>query len=501
MRFTSLIVELIRARPRLVVWVVLLVQAAIWLLLPLILHGGPPGDAATVLAIGREYRVGTLDGPPLAYWLADIAFRAAGGHVVGIYLLVQICMIAAFWALYQLGRAIVGGPHAALAVLLTMLVTAFGAPRLAFGPDVLALPFWSLLLLQAWRIIGQRRSKAWFWFAVQCGLLVLTTLAAPALIAFVLVVMLASPRGRRSFAAFDPIYALLVFAVIVLPYALWQMRNGAWPITVPVFDKPEAKAMTALGLFGGLLAAMTGVVVLTMMTIRRLVRIRENPPVIARAGVDPLGRQFVLILALVPALTGCAVSALYGWPSVAGGAGLLLLPSGLAVVVLSGDVIALRQQRLLRKVWALLVIAPAALAAAIALLGPWIGGAESETTIPVNAIASFFGESYERRTGRPLQAVAGDAQLAALVAMGRARPRLLIDAQPERTPWLTPQDLIERGGVVLWRATDTIGTPPADISQRFPGMVAEVPRGFDRLVNGSQPPLRIGWAIIRPKAP
>ena len=59
MRFTSLVVELIRARPRLVVWVVVLVQAAIWLLLPLIFYGSPPGNLATVLAFGREYQVGT----------------------------------------------------------------------------------------------------------------------------------------------------------------------------------------------------------------------------------------------------------------------------------------------------------------------------------------------------------------------------------------------------------------------------------------------------------
>jgi hypothetical protein len=36
MRFTSLIIELIRARPRLVVWLVVLLQAALWLILPLL---------------------------------------------------------------------------------------------------------------------------------------------------------------------------------------------------------------------------------------------------------------------------------------------------------------------------------------------------------------------------------------------------------------------------------------------------------------------------------
>ena len=107
MRFTSLIIELIRARPRLIVLLVLLLHAALWLILPLLLYRSPPDDLATVLAFGREYRVGTDLGPPLAFWLADIAFRAAGNHMFGVYLLAQICAVLTFRAVYQLGSAIV----------------------------------------------------------------------------------------------------------------------------------------------------------------------------------------------------------------------------------------------------------------------------------------------------------------------------------------------------------------------------------------------------------
>src|SRR5260370_17921881 len=130
MRFTSLIVELIRARPRLVVWLVVLLQAALWLILPLLLYRSPPGNLATVLAYGREYQVGTALGPPLAFWLADIAFRAAGDHMIGVYLLSQLCSIAMFWAFYLLSRAIVVRQQAVLAVLPTMPVTAFTPPPL-----------------------------------------------------------------------------------------------------------------------------------------------------------------------------------------------------------------------------------------------------------------------------------------------------------------------------------------------------------------------------------
>ena len=48
MRFTSLIIELIRARPRLVVWLVVLCQAALWLMVPLLLSVNPVGSDPTV---------------------------------------------------------------------------------------------------------------------------------------------------------------------------------------------------------------------------------------------------------------------------------------------------------------------------------------------------------------------------------------------------------------------------------------------------------------------
>src|ERR1700730_1067546 len=224
MRFTSLIIELIRARPRLVVWLAILFQVALWLILSLLLYQSPPGDLATVLAYGREYQVGTDLGPPLAFWVADIAFRAAGNHMLGVYLLAQLCSVLTFWTLYLLGRAVVGGQQAVLAVLLTMTVTAFSSPGLEFGPLVLARPLWALLLLHSWQVIGQGRRNAWFALSIEAGLLLLTTLSAIWLLLLPIGFALATARGRRVLMSFDPLFALLVIVVLVLPYLVWLIR-------------------------------------------------------------------------------------------------------------------------------------------------------------------------------------------------------------------------------------------------------------------------------------
>jgi hypothetical protein len=502
MRFTSLVIELIRARPRLVVWLVVLLQAALWLILPLLLYRSPPGDVATVLAYGREYQVGTDLGPPLAFWLGDIAFRAVGNHMFGVYLLAQLCGVATFWTLYLLARSIVGGQHAVLAVLLTMTVTAFGSSSVEFGPLVLARPLWALLLMHSWQLIGQGRRNAWFAWSIEAGLLLLTTSSAIGLLLLIAGFALATERGRRTLMSFDPLFALLVIVVLVLPYVIWLIRadtlaSPSWP---GIADLSE-RVLHWAELLGGLLVAISGIVLLVVLNSGRFARNPEEAPIIFRPPVDPLARDFVYFFAVGPALAASLISGLFNLDRVVGGPGIALLMSGLAVIVATGDLVHLRHQRLLRSVWAAAVVAPALAVTLSALILPWTGSTEVATALPATAIAHFFGDNFERRTNQRLRAVTGDAQLATLISLDAGRPHLLLDAAPERTPWLSLAKFKETGGVVVWRASDTVGTPPADIAQRFPGLVPEVPRAFEWPVTGRQPLLRIGWAIVRPKAP
>ncbi len=502
MRFTSLVIELIRARPRLVVWIVVLFQAALWLLVPLLFYAGPPGDVATVLAFGREYQVGTDFGPPLALWLADIAYRAAGNHLFGVYFLAQLCSIATLWFLYLLARNIVGGQQAVLAVLLTMTVTAFSSPSLEFGPLVLARPLWALLLFHSWQLIGQNRRNVWFAWSIEAGLLLLTTSAAIGLLLLVAGFAVATVRGRRTLTSFDPLFALLVILVLVLPYLIWLLRADAfsWPALPPISEL-SARAMHWGWLLGGLMLAMLGIAILILLNTRLFSRTPEEAPIIYRPPVDPLARNFVYFFAIAPAFAGSLISGLFNLDRVVGGAGIALLMSGLAAIVATGDLVHLRRQRLLRTVWAAAIVAPALAAIAATLFLPWTGSNEVATSLPARSIAQFFGDSFERRTNQRLRAVAGDAQIATLISLDRGRPHLFLDATPERTPWVTPQKFNQTGGVVVWRASDTSGAPPPEIARRFPGLAPEVPRAFEWLVNGRQPLLRIGWAIVRPKGP
>ena len=384
-----------------------------------------------------------------------------------------------------------------------MTVVAFSSPGVEFGPLVLARPLWALLLLHSWRLIGQNRRSAWFAWSIEAGLLLLTTSAALGLLLLIVGFAVATARGRRTLMSLDPLYALLVIVVLVLPYLIWVVARRRAGDAAFAGDRRSrrGRAMHWGGLLGGLLLAMAGIVLLVILNSGWFARNAEEAPIIYRPPVDPLARQFVYTFAIAPALFGSLIAGVFNLDRVTGGAGVALLMSGLAVIVATGDLVYLRRQRLLRTVWAAAVAAPAFVAIAATLFLPWTSSAEVPTSLPARAIAHFFGDSFERRTNQRLRAVAGDPQLASFVAMDTGRPHLLLDATPERTPWLSLAKFNETGGVVVWRASDTSGTPPPEIAQRFPGLVPEVPRAFEWMVNGRQPLLRVGWAIVRPKAP
>ena len=59
MLYVSILVELLRSRPALMVWLAALAQALLWLLVPVLFYSGPPGDLPIVIAIGHEFQLGS----------------------------------------------------------------------------------------------------------------------------------------------------------------------------------------------------------------------------------------------------------------------------------------------------------------------------------------------------------------------------------------------------------------------------------------------------------
>ncbi len=284
---------------------------------------------------------------------------------------------------------------------------------------------------------------------------------------------------------------------VTFPYLIWLDLNASVHL-------PDLATIAAnLRIWGWLLVALllshTGMLILIMLAIGPFAS-RGSPPEIPRQPVDSDARQFVYLFALLPALAMGLFTLFTQRPENFLAAPLVVM-SGLAVVVAAGDRIKIEHQYIIGYAWAALLVLPAVMVALSVVAQPWILALDLSVGRPAAELGQFFGDSYARRTGRPLEIVAGDQALASLVALGApSRPSLYMQSAPADRPRVTRKDIDDKGAVIVWLAADSAGRPPADIARQFPGLAIEVPRAFERQYQGRMPLMRVGWGMIRPRA-
>jgi hypothetical protein len=359
-------------------------------------------------------------------------------------------------------------------------------------------------VLFAYRAITDGRRLDWLALGISLGALALTAYSGLILVALVILCIVFSRRGRARLGTIGPWAAIVIAILINFPQLVWLERTGANPLpaleALPSLVVAERKLLAWGDLLLWLVFAHAGLVVLLLVAGGVLSAPGQGAPAFERPQpVEPFAKKFIYTFALAPAFIATLLAVLLGRSQPVGGAAPLVILSGLAIVVAAGDTIRLHRQRIGALVWLGLLVVPPAMVVGATVTLPWTAAIDLEVSKPAAQMGDFFTETFRRRTGRPLEIVVGDQRTAGLVALTSPdRPSLFIDGSPERAPWLSETAVRQKGAVVLWTATDAAGTPPANLKERFPDMVTEVPRSFSRSVQGRLPLLRIGWAVIRP---
>jgi hypothetical protein len=497
----AIYVEALRSRATLVFWLATLGQAALWFLVPVLFYDAPPSGLPQVLALGHGFPLDGRFGPPLAYWIAEITFWLAG--LAGVYALSQICLIATYWCVFALGRAIVGEAHAVMAVLLMVGISVFTVPTPNFGPPMLAMALWAAALLFYWRAVFEERPRYWYAVGATAALLLLTSYTALLLLSAIVLFTAFSQRATAVISLVEAWVAAALFIAALFAHSLWLERAGfsLMPALARLLDVHLAVPNISkwLWLLATLILAHAGLAVLLVLAQFLPVVGGTHAPVIARAPVARSAATYVKVFALLPALLATVTAVLLDIRLPIGAAAPLLVLSGLACIVVAGEQIKLRHQHILGFTWIGLLLVPAILVPAAILVLPWTSGTDLSISQPADAMGRFFAESFERRTGRPLAVVGGDMETATLVAVAAAsRPGVYFGDDVAGSRSITGDDIRKKGAIIVWPASETTPEPPPSIKALFPDLTTEVPETFARPVRGRLPPLRVGWAMIRP---
>ena len=478
-------IEGLRVRPGLVVLLAACVLALASALVPVTLYASPPLDLNFYLLHAREWLLAADAGGGLVNVLVRVVLDYTG--VRGVYVLFALAPILSAWLVYRLASRVVGRSLGGAAGLLFIAVYAVGTVSQPFAPDRLVLPILLWVALDAWRLLGERKARAWPGLAAACGVALFTGWIGWAGVLGVAGLLFFTAAGRAALRTKDLVQPIVVGATFLIPFILLATHYRPSLAIGATFDG-RALLLLAAGL---LLIIVPAALLFAMSLPLGDAEQVGDVPVLARRPLSPFFITFALVMAVVPLAAVIATSILGAELSVWSTPVPALVV--IAAVASRGEIVGLHRRGALAALWLFCLFAPAVITGMTTLGAPYFGHAGQDVNFPARALAIPLTEAATRRAGYPPVIIGGDVRLAAPLALASpARPKLLSQAFPGAEEQL--------GMLVVWRVTGESREPPADIRRRWPKLEAQVPIVAQWAMHGRLDPVRLGWGIAPAEA-
>jgi 4-amino-4-deoxy-L-arabinose transferase-like glycosyltransferase len=486
---------MVERRPQLALLAFLCLHFLVWTTLPALLYPNLPLDLIEALIYGREWQLGYDKLPPLPWWLVEVVHRLIGRDAA-YYALAQVSVIAAFALVWLTGRSMLGAAQALVAVLIVDGLHYFQYTAAKFNHDVIQLPLWALAGYSFHTAIRRGHLGLWLLLGLAIGSALWAKYFVVVLAIPMVLFLLLDRNARPALATPGPWLALAVALLVMAPHLVWLVNNEFLPFTYA-----SARASPARGFFDHVLhptvfVASQIVFMIPSLAIAALL-IWPRPQSRARFAADAFDRRIVALLAFGPAATTTALSAVSGRGTIAMWGYPLWLFLGIWLVLKAKTALDhARFARILATWGAVFAIFAVAFIANYSAL-PLFDHRYRAVFYPGDRVADEIARGFRAATGRPLAYVIGSMWDAGNVAhYAGEQPRVLIDGNPRRAPWIDIGDLRSKGAAVVWTAGDPTVIPAAlgamaGDAQVQPPLQLRYRRG-DGVVT-------VGWAILRPQ--
>ena len=450
----------------------LLVFTGAWTALSVWLYRTPPIDNVEQLVWREALAWGYYKHPPLPTWLLAAASPAWPATPLLTYALGAACMVLTLLLFHALLRRLLGRGDALLAVLAALCLT-YATDRLTvYNHNVVMLPFiagtWYLL----WRTTERPSLRAWAGIGILLGLGMLTKYQMGLLALCVAAWWLRMGGWRSSVHRVGLALAIVLAALAFAPHVLWLTQNGWGPLSyasdsslgahLPLAERPGHVLRWLADWLGNRLAPAWIMVfsvagVLSFTAGRALRTLAPAPGHLKRdflllAGFGPMALMASLCLAggIYLQMKWSTAFALWTVPAVQ-----VLLPRRWRL----GDAPPPRAAWWLWAVLQAVLLVYTLRTAEIGARNPMGSGgwrhrdfAAMASTIPAQV--------------GPVTLVSGPYGVAGMLARQLpGQPRVLIDGQLARSPWLSAADLAQARAISVWPTCHR----PADAHALAPG--------------------------------
>jgi Dolichyl-phosphate-mannose-protein mannosyltransferase len=493
------LIDAVERRPRAAFAAFLTLHGVVWTALPSLLYNNLPLDVIEALTYGREWQLGYEKLPPLPWWLAEVTWRVFGTDAA-LYALGQAAVIAAFIAVWMTARPLVGATGALVAILIIDGMHYFNVSAVKFNHNVIELPFWALAGFAFYAGLRRQKLRYWILLGLALGLAwwakyFVVILAAPlALFLFL------DRDARRKLAGPAPWIAAIVALLVVAPNLYWLVTHGAQP-----FGYAEARAAAPSGALDHILHPLqffAGQFFFLLPTLLIAVPLFWPRPTTARRAekTGAFDRRIVTLLAFGPAFTlfvfslisGRATNAMWGFP--------LWTFLGLWLVVSAPAALDRARLRRIGALWAAVFVILVGAFCADYLVLPHFDHRQRAAFFPGDLLSAAITQRFEQATGGKPAYIVGsmwDGGNVAHYAAQHLQPRVLVDGEPARAPWIDLNDLRAQGAALVWTESDPHVLPPAFAAIATGAKIGEP---FDLPFHRGDGTVRVGWAILLPQS-
>ena len=390
--------------------VIMLLQLALWTLIPDLLFSILPLDTLEAIAWGSGFSLGNAKHPPLTGWIAGLTAAAAGHADWPFYLLSQICVVGGMAFIYLLAREFLRRESSVLAALTPQFILYYNVTSFEFNVNMPMLLLWPAAALFFVRACKRDRLRDWILLGVASGLCLLCKYYSSLLFAAFGVYLLTSKTRRRLILSAGPWIAAASCFLVILPHAMWALTGGLAMMEAYVEGRMATRAGASWfkrHLAGSLIILGNAILVVVIPLGAFWLSKLERP----RVPAEPERREgmlFSLIMTGVPLLVLTVVGLSGGNVRT-----MWLVPVFFPLGILLASLFPAEWSEKQWKRFRISVI----VFMALALIGVAVGNTAHSSLrkhFPADKFTAEISAMYREQTGEPLEAMAGDAWTAGM---------------------------------------------------------------------------------------
>ena len=472
----------------------------IWTILPALFYLGAHGDTLESMEWGREWQWGYDKHPPLAAWIARITVIIVGKKIEACYLLSQCCVGITFYGVWRLAKEFIAIPQALMATMLLEGVYYYVFYSPIYNPNIVMLPLWAWIAYHGWQALDKNRLIHWLALAILAGLGILAKYYTVLLLLSIMGVMVIDPKFRRNLRTSGPYCAALVFLAVITPHLIWLVHHHFTTIVYMnqssfAIGKSEITAYHWYNhilfplhfAFAQLASCLAAILLFMSAAYKKGWALPASLP-------DKQKTIFLLFVGLGPffltlaysLVTGGRLKPLWGTP-------LWNLLGIMLFYFLQPEISSLSLRRFTKGLVAVMVLCM------VVSITTMIFGLDKRIRINGALAAREVTERWQKRYNVPLPIVAGEVFLSSNIAFfAPSDPRIFIDADPEKAPWLSYDELQKQGGIMVWDAAIEGSEIPARLRKKEITAIVQPPITVPWIKPEQEKPYILGLAMVAP---